>query len=37
MRQITPAELSDWLADAGRRQPILLDVREPWEIQTCSI
>lgn len=37
MRQITPAELAAWLADAKRARPLLLDVREPWEFQTCHI
>ncbi len=35
---MTPAaELSAWLGDAGRARPQLLDVREPWEFQTCHI
>jgi rhodanese-related sulfurtransferase len=37
MRQITPADLSAWLADKARAKPILLDVREPWEFQTARI
>ena len=37
MQQMTPAELADWLADGERPQPVLLDVREPWEFQTCHI
>jgi rhodanese-related sulfurtransferase len=37
MKQIAPAELAAWLDDAGRARPVLLDVREPWEFQTCSI
>ncbi len=37
MQQMTPAELADWLADRERPQPVLLDVREPWEFQTCHI
>jgi rhodanese-related sulfurtransferase len=37
MQQITPKALSAWLADAGRKPPLLLDVREPWETQTCRI
>lgn len=37
MKQIAPAELAAWLDDAGRDRPVLLDVREPWEFQTCSI
>lgn len=37
MKQITPTELSAWLEDESRPKPVLLDVREPWEFQTCSI
>ena len=37
MLQIAPAALSAWLADATRQKPVLLDVREPWEQQTCGI
>ncbi|HXM81916.1 MAG TPA: rhodanese-like domain-containing protein [Burkholderiales bacterium] len=37
MQQISPSNLSAWLADAGRARPVLLDVREPWEYQTARI
>lgn len=37
MTQITPQSLQQWLADEGRKSPVLLDVREPWEYQTCRI
>ncbi len=37
MRQISPAELAQWLADPQREPPLLLDVREPWEFQLCHI
>jgi rhodanese-related sulfurtransferase len=37
MKQITPKDLSAWLADASRAKPTLLDVREAWEYETCSI
>jgi rhodanese-related sulfurtransferase len=37
MKNIAPAELAGWLADPGRAKPVLLDVREPWEFQTCAI
>jgi rhodanese-related sulfurtransferase len=37
MKQITPPELRAWLADDGRAKPVLLDVREPWEFQTCRL
>ena len=37
MKQISPAELAAWLDDRQRPPPLLLDVREAWEFQTCSI
>jgi rhodanese-related sulfurtransferase len=37
MKQITPPELRAWLADDGKPRPVLLDVREPWEFQTCRL
>ena len=37
MQQITPTELAVWLVDDSREPPLLLDVREPWEFQTCHI
>jgi rhodanese-related sulfurtransferase len=37
VKQISAPELAGWLADAGRSKPVLLDVREPWEHQTCRI
>ena len=37
MKQIAPAALAAWLADPARQKPLLLDVREPWEFQTCHI
>lgn len=37
MKNIAPAELSAWLSDAGRKHPVLLDVREPWEFQAARI
>ncbi len=37
MRQLTPTELAAWLADSGRADPVLLDVREAWELQICQI
>jgi len=37
MKQITPAQLAAWLGESSRPRPLLLDVREPWEFQTCSI
>ncbi len=37
MRHIRPAELRTWLKDGTREQPLLLDVREPWEYHYCRI
>jgi len=37
MRQITPAQLAAWMADAERAKPLLLDVREPWEYERARI
>ena len=37
MQQISPSDLAAWLADAGRDQPVLLDVREPWEFEKARI
>jgi len=37
MRQLSASQLQEWLADAGRAKPVLLDVREAWEFSTCRI
>jgi rhodanese-related sulfurtransferase len=37
MTQLTPQQLTEWLADSGRPRPVMLDVREPWEFQICRI
>ncbi|MBI3714276.1 MAG: sulfurtransferase [Burkholderiales bacterium] len=37
MQHIKPAELAQYLADSEKKQPLLLDVREPWEYETCHI
>ncbi len=37
MKNLSAAELATWLADPARPRPLLLDVREPWEFQTCRI
>jgi rhodanese-related sulfurtransferase len=37
MQQLSPRQLADWLSDPSRARPVLLDVREPWEVQICSI
>lgn len=42
MQSITPTQLPDWLRqaadpDAPGTLPLVLDVREPWELQTASV
>jgi rhodanese-related sulfurtransferase len=37
MQHLSAPELAHWLADDARPHPVLLDVREPWEYQTCHI
>jgi rhodanese-related sulfurtransferase len=37
MKAISASDLAAWLADAGREQPQLLDVREPWEFERARI
>jgi rhodanese-related sulfurtransferase len=37
MQHITAPELAAWLADDTRARPVLLDVRENWEYDTCHL
>jgi len=37
IKQLQAAELHAWLADGSRAKPVVLDVREPWEHEVCSI
>jgi rhodanese-related sulfurtransferase len=37
MQHITAPDLAAWLADESRPRPVLLDVRENWEFETCRI
>ena len=42
MISVQPAQLTDWLASVqpetpAGRLPVVLDVREPWELQTASV
>jgi rhodanese-related sulfurtransferase len=37
MQHLSPQQLAAWLADPAREPPVLLDVREPWELDICSI
>jgi rhodanese-related sulfurtransferase len=34
--QVRPSELDDWFQAQGGR-PLVLDVREPWEVQVASV
>ena len=35
--RIAPADLAAWRADAAREPPVVVDVREPWEIERCRL
>lgn len=37
VREIRAGELAAWLTDDQRPQPLLLDVREPWEVEIAHI
>ncbi|MDM0043879.1 rhodanese-like domain-containing protein [Variovorax dokdonensis] len=37
IEQVLPANLGDWFARDAQAKPLLLDVREPWEVQTASV
>jgi rhodanese-related sulfurtransferase len=37
MQHLTVEELAVWLADSSRPVPVLLDVREAWEYETCHL
>lgn len=41
MQSIQPNQMDDWLLQASTQHsaamPIVLDVREPWELQTASV
>jgi rhodanese-related sulfurtransferase len=37
VRQISPEQLKQRLGNAAAGKPLLLDVREPWEFQICSV
>jgi rhodanese-related sulfurtransferase len=37
MEHISAQQLKQWLSDASRAKPTLLDVREPWEYALCHI
>ena len=35
--QLSAVELARWRADASRGAPLVVDVREPWELELCRI
>ncbi|GGC08546.1 rhodanese-like domain-containing protein [Oxalicibacterium flavum] len=37
MQQLTAPEVAALIAESSANSPLLLDVREPWEFQTCRI
>ena len=41
MQSIRPSQFGDWLLQAANEhpgvKPVLLDVREPWEMQTATV
>ena len=37
IREIAPAELAVWRADGNREPPVVVDVREPWELACCAL
>ena len=37
IEQVLPAELAAWFARDASAKALLLDVREPWEVQTASV
>lgn len=37
MEQLTPSQLRLWLDDPQRSNPVLIDVREPWEFDAAHI
>ncbi|MEO8345170.1 MAG: rhodanese-like domain-containing protein [Betaproteobacteria bacterium] len=37
MAQLGPVELASWRADSLRPAPVIVDVREPWEVEFCRI
>lgn len=37
MHHLRAEQLADWLDDDEQPQPLLLDVREPWEFELCHL
>jgi len=37
IHHVRPAQLADWLITHEGANPLVLDVREPWELKTASV
>lgn len=37
MKELAPVDLAHWLGDAGATPPVLLDVREDWEVEIAAL
>jgi rhodanese-related sulfurtransferase len=37
IRDLAPAELLRWRADADRASPVVVDIRESWELERCAL
>jgi rhodanese-related sulfurtransferase len=37
MNQLSVVDLKTWLDDPARANPVIVDVREPWEVQTARL
>jgi rhodanese-related sulfurtransferase len=37
VQQVAAAQFAQWRDAQAPRQPLVLDVREPWEVQTASV
>ncbi|CAG0963516.1 thiosulfate sulfurtransferase [Burkholderiales bacterium] len=37
IRDLAPADLLRWRSDASRVPPVVVDVREPWELERCAL
>jgi len=37
IEQVRPAEVQAWMDELAAARPLLLDVREPWEVRTASV
>jgi rhodanese-related sulfurtransferase len=37
MQELSPPQLRAWLDDTARPAPVMLDVREEWELERCHI